>query len=115
MDEHRLLPPLGQAAGVGRGFNLDAQLAAEQAARLLQDGGGKPILVSSELYQQPQMAYALGKAQLQTSFPRDVIDAATSALPVLHQEQFDQRQPMYLVWKDGDMHVQPGWSVEAGC
>ena len=88
---------------LGRGFNLDAQLAAEQAARLLQDGGGKPILVSSDLYQQPQMAYALGKAQLQSSIPQDVIEAASSALPVLHQEQYDQRQPMYLVWKDGDI------------
>ena len=93
---------------LGTGFNLDAQLAAEQVARLLQDGGGKPILVASDLYQQPQMAYALGKAQLQSSIPQDVIEAASSALPVLHQEHYDQRQPMYLVWKDGDI-VRAAW------
>ena len=101
---------------MGRGFDLDAQLAAEQAARLLEDEGGKPILVSSELYQQPQMAYALGKAQLQSSIPRDVIDATSSALPVLRQEQFDQRQPMYLVWKDGGIALAASvGSPEVGC
>ena len=90
-------------SALGRGFNLDAQLAAEQVTRLLQDDGGRPILVASDLYQQPQMAYALGKAQLQSAIPQDVIEAAASGLPVLHQEQFDQRQPMYLVWQDGDI------------
>ena len=92
---------------LGKEFDVDRQLAADQVVDFLSNPSNGSILVSSNLFVQPQMAYALGKVHLQSALPETISDTLSSDLtiPVICETDFDPRQSMYLLSHNGNSIV----------
>lgn len=79
--------------GLGAAFDVDKQLAAAAAASLLGDPAqGGRLLMSSEIYLQPQMGYALGPVAAGAAPP-----AGSAGIPWLQEDSFDPRSSLMLV------------------
>lgn len=84
---------------LGRAFDVDLQLAAEKTAEILADPGNHGLTLTSQLYIQPHMGFALGAVQAATTLP-DVQAAQSktrSGLPIMIDENPDLWQSMVLV------------------
>ncbi len=88
-------PDLGQA------FDLQRQLAAETASKHLMEASvGEPLLLSDELYTQPQMVFVLGVPP-EVALPTSWVPAGHPAgSRFLLEDGFDPRQPMSLLWQE---------------
>ena len=101
---------------LGKEFDVDRQLAADQVVDFLSNPSNGSILVSSNLFVQPQMAYALGKVHLQSALPETISDTLSSDLtiPVIRETDFDPRQSMYLLSHNGNSIVANVASANSG-
>lgn len=92
---------------LGKEFDVDRQLGTDQVVDFLRSSNNGAILVSSNLFVQPQMAYALGKVHLQSALPETISNTLSSdlAIPVIRETDFDPRQSMYLLSRDGNSLV----------
>ncbi len=92
---------------LGKEFDVDRQLAADQVVDFLSNPSKGSILVSSNLFVQPQMAYALGNVHLQSALPETISDTLSSdlAIPVIRETDFDPRQSVYLLSRDGNSTI----------
>jgi hypothetical protein len=82
--------------GLGAAFDVDKQLAAAAAAELLGDPAqAGMLLMSSEIYLQPQMGFALGPVAAGNA--PSAMAASASGIPLLQEDSFDPRASLMLV------------------
>jgi hypothetical protein len=86
-------------AGLGRAFDVDLQLAAEQTAAHLQDAQpADALLMSKQLYLHPHMGFVLGPVLASNALPSQVNDSGSRQM--LQEEGFDPRASVIALWKD---------------
>ncbi|MEZ4767598.1 MAG: hypothetical protein R2844_04155 [Caldilineales bacterium] len=78
--------------GLGAAFDVDKQLAASTAASLLAAPTQGPVVMATDLYLQPQMAFALGKIAATSAPP-----ASTAEVTLLQEDGFDPRGSLMLI------------------
>jgi hypothetical protein len=94
------------APGLGEAFDVQHQLGAEAAARLLgKSPGRQSVLLTHDLYSQPQMMFALGIPETQDSTVSAPAVETASDVSFVVAPALDPGESLYLVWQDGGKSV----------
>jgi hypothetical protein len=87
--------------GLGAAFDVDNQLAARAAAELLDDPAqAGMLLMSAEIYLQPQMGFALGPVAAGALPP--TLTASATGIPLLQEDNHDPRASLMLVTRQDE-------------
>lgn len=82
--------------GLGSAFDVDRQLAAATAARLLENPTAQDtLLMPADLYLQPQMGFALGPVAASDRLPP--LQPRSAGIQMLQKDNFDPRASLMLV------------------
>jgi 4-amino-4-deoxy-L-arabinose transferase-like glycosyltransferase len=98
---------------LGYSFETDLQLAAQEAVAALADGqSGHAVLLSGNLFSQPQLRFALGQPVSMESSRYDLLSSSETQAPTrfLFDENFDPRRPLAMLWRDGAL-VKAAWTA----
>ncbi len=89
---------------LGYSFETHLQLAAQQAVDALADSeSGKAVLLSNNLFSQPQLRFALGQPVSMEAPPDHVLSSSEPRTQIrfIFDRNFDPRRPLVLLWRDG--------------
>jgi 4-amino-4-deoxy-L-arabinose transferase-like glycosyltransferase len=98
---------------LGYSFETDLQLAAQEAVAALADGqSGQAVLLSSNLFSQPQLRFALGQPVLLDTLPDHPLPSLETQAQTrfIFDENFDPRRPLAMVWRDG-AQIRGAWTA----
>lgn len=97
---------------LGGAFDVDLQLAAAEAAAVLDEPGtNQSVILTGDLFAQSQLRFAMGRPVLQySSLPDTLSDPSerSRSTRFIFDRSFDSDRPLVLLWREGD-HIASVW------